>query len=45
MIQEFVKTGVKDKEEYQGLQMEVISFDTEDVITTSGNDTPDIPIP
>ena len=35
------------KENYQELEMEVIVFETEDVITTSGggdNDTPDIGI-
>ena len=31
------------KEVYQELEMEVIEFETEDVITTSDN-TPDIPI-
>ena len=31
------------KETYQELEMEVIEFETEDVITTS-NDTPDIGI-
>ena len=32
------------KEVYQELEMEVIEFEAEDVITTSGNDTPDIGI-
>ncbi len=46
MKQELVKAETEIREDYQRLQMEVIIFDTEDVITTSGgNDTPDIPIP
>ncbi len=31
------------KEEYKELEMEVIVFDTEDVITTSGNESEEIP--
>ena len=30
------------KEQYSPMEMEVIYFETEDVITTSGNDLPDI---
>ena len=30
---------MQEKENYEVLQMEVIEFETEDVITTSGNET------
>ena len=33
-------------EEYKALEMEVITFDVEDIITTSGDiQTPEVPIP
>ena len=32
------------KEEYRTPQMEIIAFETEDIITTSGNDLPPVGI-
>lgn len=32
------------KEKYTTPEMEVIEFETEDIITTSGDDLPEIPI-
>jgi len=32
------------KEVYETPEMEVVEFETEDIITTSGNDLPEIPL-
>ena len=32
------------KERYETPEMEIVEFETEDIITTSGNDLPPIPV-
>ena len=32
------------KERYETPEMEIVEFETEDIITTSGNDLPEMPI-